>query len=86
MPKISQIGIDTAGGLITSNVTSCQVYINGAEAVLQGARVQNHGDGSNVTMIGSSGSVFVNGFGVVRDGDLASCGHRATASSQISAA
>jgi uncharacterized Zn-binding protein involved in type VI secretion len=86
MPKLSKIGIDTAGGLILSNVASCQVYINGAEAVLQGAMVQSHGDGSNVTMVGSSGSVFINGFGVVRQGDSASCGHVATGSAEISAA
>jgi uncharacterized Zn-binding protein involved in type VI secretion len=86
MPKISRIGIDTAGGLILSNVAPCQVYINGAEAVLQGALVQPHGDNSNVTMIGSSGSVFINGIGVVRQGDAASCGHVATASVNISAA
>ena len=86
MPKISRIGIDTAGGLILSNVASCQVYINGAEAVLQGALVKNHGGHSNVTMIGSSGSVFINGIGVVRQGDSASCGHIATGSVDISAA
>jgi uncharacterized Zn-binding protein involved in type VI secretion len=86
MPKISKIGIDTAGGLLLSNVASCNVYINGAQVALQGALIKPHGDHSNATMTSSSGSVFVNGVGVVREGDTASCGHVATGSSPISAA
>jgi len=86
MPGIARIGIDSAGGIIVSNVSSAQVYVNGAQAALKGAIVQNHGDHTNVTMVGSSGSVFINGLGVVRQGDLASCGHVATGSGSISAA
>ena len=88
MPKISRIGIDLAGGIIISNVASCNVFINGAQAVLAGANIAPHGDGahSSAKMVGSSGSVFVNGLGVVRQGDVASCGHIATGTAQTSAA
>jgi uncharacterized Zn-binding protein involved in type VI secretion len=88
MAGIARIGIDTAGGIIVSNVASCNVYINGAQAVLAGATIAPHGDSphSNAKMTGSSGSVFVNGLGVVRRGDVASCGHVATGSGTISAA
>tara|TARA_R110000868_G_scaffold304307_8_gene564855 strand:- start:315 stop:479 length:165 start_codon:yes stop_codon:yes gene_type:complete len=54
MAGIARIGIDTAGGIIISNVASC--------------------------------NVFINGLGVVRQGDVASCGHVATGSGSISAA
>jgi len=88
MPGIARIGIDTAGGTIVSNVASCNVYINGAQAVLAGAIIARHGDSphSNAKMTGSSGSVFINGLGVVRQGDSASCGHAATGLGSISAA
>jgi len=87
MPGIARIGIDTAGGgIILSNASSAQVYINGSQAALKGAIVQNHSGHTNVTMVGSSTSVFINGLGVVRQGDLASCGHVATASGSIAAA
>lgn len=86
MADIARIGIDTAGGIIISNVASCNVFINGAQAVLAGANIAPHGSHSNATMVGSSGSVFINGLGVVRQGDVASCGHVATGSGSISAA
>lgn len=88
MPGIARIGIDTAGGLLLSNAASCNVYINGAQVALKGALIKPHGDSphSNAKMVGSSGSVFVNGLGVVRKGDSASCGHVATGSGTISAA
>lgn len=88
MPGIAKIGISTAGGIIISNVASCNVFINGAEAVLHGASIAGHGDSphSNAKMVSSSGSVFINGLGVVRQGDSASCGHVATGDGSISAA
>jgi uncharacterized Zn-binding protein involved in type VI secretion len=88
MPGISRIGIDTAGGTIVSNVAPCQVYINGAEAVLQGALILPHGDNQHAaaTMVGCSSVVFINGIGVVRLGDAASCGDIATGDAGISAA
>lgn len=88
MPGIAKIGISTAGGIIISNTVSCNVFINGAQAALDGANIAPHGDGShsNAKMVGSSGSVFINGLGIVRQGDASSCGHVATGDGSISAA
>lgn len=88
MPGIATIGIDSAGGIIVSNVNSCKVYVNGSEAALAGAIIAPHDSGPHLTakMTSSSGSVFINGLGIVRAGDAASCGHIASGSGSISAA
>lgn len=83
MPGISRVGVDTAGGIITSGATN--VYVNGNLVALKGSSVASHGTGQHASAIITSGSstVFVNGIAVCRQGDLASCGHTATGLSSI---
>lgn len=86
MPSIARIGVDRAGGVIISNGITSYVYINGAPAALQGAIVAPHPGHSRSVCSQASGSVYINGLGVVRAGDVASCGHVVSASGNISAA
>lgn len=85
MPGVSRVGVDTAGGTITGALVST-VSVNGAPIVVQGATVASHGDPPHSpapVMVGCSATVFAGGIGVCRAGDLASCGHAATGSSDV---
>lgn len=82
MPGIARVGVDTAGGLILGGGNST-VYIDGALAAVIGDAVTYHGvyPHDAPVMVGGSTSVFINGIGVCRAGDAASCGDTATGSS-----
>lgn len=87
MSGIVRRNIDRAIGLLISG--SNNVFVNGAAAVRKGDRVAAHGffpnNHNRPVMVGASSSVFVNGIPVCRAGDVASCGHRATGSSNVNA-
>ncbi len=85
MPGITREGVDSAGG--TNIEGSSNVFVNGRPAVRKGDAVAGHGGGAHAApvMVGSSGTVFVNGIGVCRAGDEASCGDPASGSSNVSA-
>ena len=79
MPAVCVYG-DTAGGSILASATN--VFIRGKKVALIGDQVTPHGKGAHggAVMVGGSGKVFVNGKGVVRTGDAASCGDTAVSS------
>lgn len=64
---------------------SDNVFVNGAGLGFDGAAVAGHGINkhSSPNMIASTGSVFVNGIAVVREGDLATCGHDISGSGDV---
>lgn len=82
MPGIARVGVDTAGGTILGGGQS-SVFVNGSLAAVIGDAVAGHGIGVHAApvMVGGSGDVFVEGIGVCREGDAASCGDTATGSS-----
>lgn len=79
MPNVCVYG-DNAGGSILATATN--VFIHGKKVALKGDPVTPHGGGAHggAVMVGASSKVFVNGKGVVRTDDAASCGHTATSS------
>ena len=82
MPGITRVGTDTAGGLENGGGQST-VFCDGSVIAVIGDLVQGHGRAphSNPTMVEGSSTVFAGGIGVCRAGDSASCGHKATGSS-----
>lgn len=85
MPSpVALVGVDSAGGTITGPGAS-QVRINGVPVALLGDRVASHGNGSHssASMVEASTVVRINGVGIVRAGDAASCGHAATGSTRV---
>jgi uncharacterized Zn-binding protein involved in type VI secretion len=84
MPGIARVGVDTAGGTLLQGSNS-HVYVNGALVEVLGGPVAPHGTGphSHPTMATASSGVFINGVGVCRAGDSASCGHTATGDSGV---
>ena len=82
MPRISLATLDTAGGTIT-NSQGIRSTCNGRPIAVVGDVVTPHPPPtpphqSAVMQQGSSG-LFVNGIRVCRAGDMATCGHAATA-------
>lgn len=86
MPGVSRVNIDTAGGLITG-ILAPTVFVNGFPIAVKGATIQSHGSPPHAAavMVGSSTTVFANGIGVCRAGDLASCNHVVTGSPNVNA-
>jgi uncharacterized Zn-binding protein involved in type VI secretion len=84
MPGVSRVGIDSAGAVILGPGIS-SVIVNGAPISVKGDAVAGHGDTPHASpvMVGSSGTVFAGGIGIVRAGDAASCGHTASGSSDV---
>ena len=82
MPGVARLGIDTAGGTILGGGQSF-VFCNGALVALIGDAVQGHGLPPHASPVMAEGSstVFINGIGICREGDAATCGHVATGSS-----
>lgn len=81
---IARVGQDSAGGPQMGNQNTT-VFVNGTNAVVRGDRVAGHGTNqhSAPTMVGASGSVYVGGKPICRQGDSASCGHTSTGSSTV---
>ena len=88
MPGIARVGMDSAGGTIVGNLAPT-VKVNGAPIAVVGAAVAGHAPGVPphiaATMAVGSGSVFAHGLPVCRAGDVASCGHSATGSGNVTA-
>ena len=85
MPGICRIGIDTAGGVIVGVIQDGTVFANGALVSVNGDLVAPHGipPHASPTMIAGSDNVFINGIAVCNAGDLATCGHLASGSSNV---
>ena len=89
MAGIARKGQDIAGGVALGG--SLNVKINGKGAVRIGDTVASHGlppHSPTPPMVSGSknpNGVFVNGIGVCRAGDVASCGHAITGSTNVSA-
>ena len=82
MPGVCR-NIDIAGGLLIA--TQSTVKANGNNIIKNGDPVTGHGSGSHASpiMIAGSNNVFVGGVAVCNAGDLATCGHPATGSSNV---
>ena len=74
MGGATRLGIDFAGGSVTSG--SDNVFINGAGAARVGDTIGEHGIGEhdNAVILSGSPTVFINGIPMARAGDVASCG------------
>lgn len=83
MAGASRKGIDEAGGVLLEGDET--VLVNGAAFAFDGVSVARHGDAphSSPTMIASTGSVFVGGIPVIREGDSATCGHTVSGSDNV---
>ena len=84
MSGIARASVDSAGGIITGPGIS-SVRINGKPCSVIGDSVAPHAPGVHIAAVMSSGSstVFAGGVAVCRAGDLATCGHAATGSSNV---
>ena len=83
MPGVTRKSTDSAGGTLIAG--SGNVFVNGQPAVRKGDAVAGHGNSphNSPVMVGCSSTVFVNGIGVCRAGDEASCGHPASGSGNV---
>ena len=82
MPGVCR-NIDIAGGLLIA--TQSTVKTNGNNIIKNGDPVTGHGSGVHASpiMIAGSNNVFIGGVAVCNAGDLATCGHPATGSSNV---
>lgn len=85
MPGVTRKDVDSAGGFLAQG--SSDVTVNGRGAVRLGDAVRPHGRSKHArsVMIQGLNSVTCNNRPIVRAGDLASCGHKATGSSDVTA-
>jgi len=83
MPGICRDGTDAAGGALIKSQTT--VFANGDEVIVHEDDVTGHGIAlhGGPTMIAGSDSVFIGGIAVCNAGDLATCGHAASGSSNV---
>jgi uncharacterized Zn-binding protein involved in type VI secretion len=84
MTGIARVGVDTAGNVIIGDLAPT-VFVDGSPIVVLGATVTGHGlaPHDSPTMSSGSSTVFANGIAVCRAGDLATCGHTASGSSDV---
>ena len=85
MPGVCRVGVDVAGGTIIGVVQNGTVFANGSLVSVDSDDVQGHAPGVHAgpVMIAGSKNVFINGIAVCNAGDLATCGHPATGSSNV---
>jgi len=83
MPGICRDGVDAAGGALIKTQTT--VFANNNLVIVHGDPVTPHGPGLHAgpTMIAGSDNVFIGGIAVCNAGDLATCGHAASGSSDV---
>tara|TARA_B100001964_G_C14096179_1_gene537112 strand:- start:497 stop:760 length:264 start_codon:yes stop_codon:yes gene_type:complete len=83
MPGICRDGVDAAGGALIKTQTT--VFANNNLVIVHGDPVTAHGPGLHAgpTMIAGSDNVFIGGIAVCNAGDLATCGHAASGSSDV---
>jgi uncharacterized Zn-binding protein involved in type VI secretion len=86
MAGVTRVNVDAAGALIIGNL-SPTVKVNGNPVAVIGASVEVHARGLHRTSIIATGSstVFAQGQAICRAGDMASCGHAASGSSNVKA-
>lgn len=86
MPGVARVNADSAGGAIVGNLAP-SVLVNGNPVAVVGASIAGHGSAphSAAVMVGASSTVFAEGKAVCRAGDLASCGHAASGSGNVTA-
>lgn len=77
MPEVARVGVDTVGGGLITGPGEPSTKTNGATVSVLGDAIAPHGPPphDSATIITASGTVNAGGLGVVRKGDLASCGH-----------
>ena len=83
MPGICRDATDLAGGALIKSLTT--VKANTKDVIVHGDDVTGHGAGLHAgpTMIAGSDNVFIGGIAVCNAGDLATCGHAASGSSDV---
>ena len=83
MSGICRDGTDAAGGALIKTQTT--VFANEILVIVHGDPVTGHGPGPHggPTMIAGSDDVFIGGIAVCNQGDLATCGHAASGSSDV---
>lgn len=86
MPGVCRNGTDSAGGALIASQNT--VSANGDAIVVHGDNVTPHGVAPHgpapPTMIAGSNNVFIGGIAVCNAGDLATCGHAASGSGDVS--
>ena len=84
MPGVVRVDIDSAGGAISEAKVS-SVLVNGKPVAVLGCRVNGHGISphSSPVMAQASNNVLAGGHKICRAGDVATCGHAATGSSNV---
>jgi len=78
MPGISRVGVDSASGLIQGDLAPT-VSVNGSHIAVQGAAIPS----IPTAMVTASSTVFANGIGVCRAGDIDGILVAATGSSDV---
>ena len=85
MPGICRDGVDAAGGALIKTQTT--VFANNNLVIVHGDTVTAHAPGGihalPPTMIAGSDNVFIGGILVCNQGDLATCSHAASGSSDV---
>jgi len=85
MTGIARVGLDSAGG-VQLGMQAPTVHANGAVVVVLGDLVAGHGlppHSPTPAMVSASSTVYSQGIAVCRAGDLASCGHSSSGSSNV---
>lgn len=83
--SVCRVGQDSSGGLIIGNLAPTVFVNNRPIAVGPGAAITPYGDNcrANPTTLQASSTVFAEGQGVVRSGDLDLCGTPCTSNSNV---
>lgn len=84
MPLASLAGYDNAGGILISAKQSF-VRCKGQLVIVRTDPVTAHGTAphNSATVAGCSATTRINGLGIARQGDAATCGHACTGTSHI---
>ena len=85
MPGVIRDTVDRAGGVIGESPQQVFCRAEGFFIAVKGEGVENHGypPHASATMEQASQFAFINGKGICRRGDLATCGHPAIPGSSI---
>ena len=81
MPRVSLDRIDVAGGAL--NASQRWIKVDGRDVVRLNDAVDPHDNHGAAAMAQASALWRIDGLGVVREGDAASCGHNATGSAFV---
>ena len=77
-----QLGVNASGQKSVINTT---VFANSKEIIVNGDIIKPHGSSPHnaATIIAGSKNVFIGGTAVANSGDLATCGHTGSSSSNV---